>query len=161
MVYNRLAEAVKSKLKCLDNLDPRFVQHASTQIVIVDHTKILSALETRVTTLPNGLRVTTESNMSAWTATVGVWIDAGSRLETDETNGIAHFLEHMIFKGTEKRPVRVLEEEIENMGGHLNTYTSREQITYYAKVMDKNVLKALEILADILQNLCASGDRIN
>ncbi|KAL5989077.1 hypothetical protein ACLOJK_027179 [Asimina triloba] len=76
-------------------------------------------------------------------------------------NGTAHFLEHMSLKGTEKRSVRVLEEEIENMGGHLNAYTSREQTTYYAKVMDKDVPKALEILADILQNSSFSEDRIN
>eukprot|EP00262_Sarcandra_glabra_P004201 TRINITY_DN1517_c0_g1_i1.p1 TRINITY_DN1517_c0_g1~~TRINITY_DN1517_c0_g1_i1.p1 ORF type:complete len:534 (+),score=78.53 TRINITY_DN1517_c0_g1_i1:162-1763(+) len=161
MIYDRLAESVKSKLKQLENPDPRFLQHASPHPVLVDHTKILSAPETRVTTLPSGLRVATESTLSARTATVGVWIDAGSRFETDETNGTAHFLEHMIFKGTEKRSVRALEEEIENMGGHLNAYTSREQTTYYAKVMDKDVPKALEILADILQNSCFSEDRIN
>ncbi|XP_010258107.1 PREDICTED: probable mitochondrial-processing peptidase subunit beta, mitochondrial [Nelumbo nucifera] len=161
MVYDRLAEAVKAKLKRLDNSDPRFIQHASPHPVLVDHTKILSAPETRVTTLPNGLRIATESNLASRTATVGVWIDAGSRFETDETNGTAHFLEHMIFKGTEKRSVRVLEEEIENMGGHLNAYTSREQTTYYAKVMDKDVPKALDILADILQNSCFSENRIN
>ncbi|RWW31523.1 hypothetical protein GW17_00003833 [Ensete ventricosum] len=91
---------------------------------------------------------------------VGVSIDAGSRFETDETNGTAHFLEHMIFKGTESRTMRQLEEEIENMGGHLNAYTSREQTTYYAKVLDKDVPKALEILADILQNSCFDDKRI-
>ncbi|THU74593.1 hypothetical protein C4D60_Mb04t35020 [Musa balbisiana] len=69
-------------------------------------------------------------------------------------------MEHMIFKGTESRTVRQLEEEIENMGGHLNAYTSREQTTYYAKVLDKDVPKALEILADILQNSCFDDKRI-
>ncbi|XXG46754.1 hypothetical protein AAC387_Pa02g1517 [Persea americana] len=161
MLYDRLSDAVKSKLKRLDNPDPRFLRHASPYPTLSDHTKILSAPATRVTTLPNGLRVATESNLTARTATVGVWIDAGSRFESDETNGTAHFLEHMIFKGTEKRSVRVLEEEIENMGGHLNAYTSREQTTYYAKVLDKDVSKALEILSDILQNSCFSENRIN
>ncbi|KAF6171698.1 hypothetical protein GIB67_007219 [Kingdonia uniflora] len=160
MIYDRLAESVKSKLKLLENPDPRFTQHASPIPVLVDHTSILSAPETRVTTLPNGLRVATESNLAAKTATVGVWIDAGSRFETDETNGTAHFLEHMIFKGTEKRSVRYLEEEIENMGGHLNAYTSREQTTYYAKTMDKDVPRALDILADILQNSKFDESRI-
>ncbi|OVA07913.1 Peptidase M16 [Macleaya cordata] len=161
MIYDRLAESMKSKIKRLENPDPRFLQHNSPHPVIVDHTKFLSAPETRVTTLPNGLRVATESNLAARTATVGVWIDAGSRFESDETNGTAHFLEHMIFKGTYDRPVRVLEEEIENMGGHLNAYTSREQTTYYAKVMDKNVPQAIDILADILQNSCFDVERIN
>lgn len=88
----------------------------------------------------------------ASTATVGVWIDAGSRYETDATNGTAHFLEHMAFKGTTSRTVRDLEVEIENMGGHLNAYTSREQTCYYAKVGQAEVPKAVEILSDILQN---------
>lgn len=161
MPYDRLAEAVKSKLKRLEDADPRFLRHASPHPAAdADHLPILAAPETRVTTLPSGLRVATESDLAAGTATVGVWIDAGSRFETEETNGTAHFLEHMIFKGTEKRSVRVLEEEIENMGGHLNAYTSREQTTYYAKVLAKDVHKALDVLADILQNSCFSEDRI-
>lgn len=108
--------------------------------------------ETKVTRLSNGLRVASETVPFASTATVGVWIDAGSRYETDASNGTAHFLEHMAFKGTTTRTVRDLEVEIENMGGHLNAYTSREQTCYYAKVFEKDVPQALDILADILQN---------
>ncbi|XP_072990496.1 probable mitochondrial-processing peptidase subunit beta, mitochondrial [Typha latifolia] len=161
MIYDRLVEAVKSKIKRLDDPDPRFVRHASPIPALADHSSILSSPETRVTTLPTGLRIATESSLASATATVGVWIDAGSRFETEETNGTAHFLEHMIFKGTANRTVRQLEEEIENMGGHLNAYTSREQTTYYAKVMEKDVGKALEILADILQNSSFDEGRIN
>ncbi|KAM7484416.1 hypothetical protein LguiA_000425 [Lonicera macranthoides] len=161
MIYDRLAEQVKSKLKRLENPDPRFLKYASPHPILTDHATILSTPQTQVTTLPNGLRVATESNLASTTATVGVWIDAGSRFESDETSGVAHFLEHMIFKGTEKRSVHNLEEEIENMGGHLNAYTSREQTTFYAKVMDKDVPKALDILADILQNSVFEEDRIN
>ena len=86
------------------------------------------------------------------TATVGVWIDAGSRYETARNNGAAHFLEHMAFKGTKSMSQKQLEVEIENMGGHLNAYTSREQTVYYAKVFKNDVPKAMEILSDILQN---------
>ncbi|XP_008805107.2 probable mitochondrial-processing peptidase subunit beta, mitochondrial [Phoenix dactylifera] len=161
MHYDVLARAVSAKIKRLDDPDPRFLRYASPHPARADHTPILSAPETRVTTLPNGLRVATESALASRTATVGIWIDAGSRFETEETNGTAHFLEHMIFKGTADRTVRQLEEEIENMGGHLNAYTSREQTTYYAKVMDKDVPKALEILADILQNSSFDEARIN
>ncbi|XP_030481503.2 probable mitochondrial-processing peptidase subunit beta, mitochondrial [Cannabis sativa] len=161
MIYDRLAEAVKSKLQQLENPDPRFLKYGSPHPTVTDHTRILSAPETKITTLPNGLRVATESNLAAQSATVGVWIDAGSRFETEETNGTAHFLEHMIFKGTEKRTARELEEEIENMGGHLNAYTSREQTTYYAKVLDKDVPKALDILSDILQNSKFEEHRIS
>ncbi|KAI5665703.1 hypothetical protein M9H77_15556 [Catharanthus roseus] len=161
MIYDRLAENVKSKLKKLEETDPRFLKHGSPIPTRADHTPILAAPLTRVTTLPNGLRIATESNLACSTATVGVWIDAGSRFESDETSGTAHFLEHMIFKGTENRTTRQLEEEIENMGGHLNAYTSREQTTYYAKVMGQDVPKALDILADILQNSKFEESKIN
>ncbi|CAF2371295.1 unnamed protein product [Brassica napus] len=161
MPYDHAAEITKEKLKRLENPDQRFLKYASPHPILASHNHILSAPETRVTTLPNGLRVATESNLSAKTATVGVWIDAGSRFESDETNGTAHFLEHMIFKGTERRTVRALEEEIEDIGGHLNAYTSREQTTYYAKVMESDVNQALDVLADILQNSKFEEQRIN
>lgn len=141
--------------------DERFQRYNSPVPKDVDHTMVLGTPETRVTTLANGMRVASETNMAAETATVGVWIDAGSRFESAETNGTAHFLEHMFFKGTENRSIRQLEEEIENMGGHLNAYTSREQTTYYAKVLKKNVNNAVEILSDILQNSTFDEGRIN
>ncbi|GLJ05271.1 hypothetical protein SUGI_0015070 [Cryptomeria japonica] len=149
-----LEETQAQILEKVQTLDERFLRYNSPEPRVVDHTEVLSFPATRITTLPNGLRVATESNLNASTATVGVWIDAGSRYETAETNGTAHFLEHMIFKGTAKRPVLALEQEIEDMGGHLNAYTSREQTTYYAKVMKEDVNTALDILADILQNSC-------
>lgn len=80
---------------------------------------VLRAPTTDVTTLDNGMRVGSESVVGAETATVGVWIDSGSRYETASNNGTAHFLEHMAFKGTSKRTQQQLEMEIENMGGHL------------------------------------------
>ncbi|KAH1038459.1 hypothetical protein J1N35_040202 [Gossypium stocksii] len=152
MIYDRLAHCVNSRLRKLEHPDSRFLKYGSPHPTQTSHTHILSSPETKITTLSNGLRVATESSLHCRTATVGVWIDAGSRFESEETNGTAHFLEHMIFKGTEKRSAGALEEEIENMGGHLNAYTSREQTAYYAKVMGSDVLKALDILADILQN---------
>ncbi|KAI0299489.1 Metalloenzyme, LuxS/M16 peptidase-like protein [Russula brevipes] len=107
---------------------------------------------TEVTTLSNGLTVATEAHPHAQTATVGVWIDAGSRAETDTTNGTAHFLEHMAFKGTGRRSQHALELEVENLGAHLNAYTSREQTVYYAKSFRKDVPQAVDIISDILQN---------
>lgn len=97
------------------------------------------------------MRVATEDSGAA-TATVGLWIDAGSRYETDKNNGVAHFLEHMAFKGTAKRSQTDLELEVENIGAHLNAYTSREQTVFYAKCLSKDVPKAVEILGDIIQN---------
>ena len=81
-----------------------------------------------------------------------MWIDAGSRAETNKTNGTAHFLEHLAFKGTEKRSQSQLELEIENMGGHLNAYTSRENTVYYAKAFNNDVPQTVDILSDILQH---------
>ncbi|XP_039286703.1 mitochondrial-processing peptidase subunit beta [Nilaparvata lugens] len=106
---------------------------------------------TTVTTLDSGLRVATEDS-GAPTATIGLWIDAGSRFETEKNNGVAHFLEHMAFKGTSKRSQTDIELEVENMGAHLNAYTSREQTVFYAKCLKNDVPKALEILSDIIQN---------
>ena len=107
---------------------------------------------TEVSTLSNGLTVATEAQPHAQTATVGVWIDAGSRAETDKTNGTAHFLEHMAFKGTNRRTQHALELEVENLGAHLNAYTSREQTVYYAKSFRKDVPVAVDIISDILQS---------
>jgi len=89
-----------------------------------------------------------------------VWIDAGSVWEDENTNGVAHFLEHMAFKGTGNRTMEQIETEIENMGGQLNAYTSREQTVYHAHVLKKDVPKAVEILADILQNSSFRQDDI-
>merc|ERR1712000_708432 len=107
---------------------------------------------TESTTLSNGLTIATEHSPWAQTSTVGVWIDAGSRAETDKTNGTAHFLEHLAFKGTNNRTQQQLELEIENMGGHLNAYTSRENTVYYAKSFNSDVPATVDILADILQH---------
>ncbi|GBB89005.1 hypothetical protein RclHR1_15640003 [Rhizophagus clarus] len=107
---------------------------------------------TRSSVLPNGLTVATETNEFAQTATVGVWIDAGSRAENAKNNGAAHFLEHMAFKGTKSRSQHQLELFIENIGAHLNAYTSREQTVYYAKTFKDDANVAVEILSDILQN---------
>ncbi|XP_078047787.1 ubiquinol-cytochrome c reductase core protein 1 [Augochlora pura] len=112
---------------------------------------LLNQPATRVTTLDCGMRVASEDT-GAPTATVGLWIDSGSRFESDENNGVAHFMEHMAFKGTTKRSQTDLELEIENMGAHLNAYTSREQTVFYAKCLSQDVPKAVEILSDIIQN---------
>ncbi|POS84608.1 mitochondrial processing peptidase beta subunit [Erysiphe pulchra] len=113
---------------------------------------VLNDIKTETTTLTNGLTVATEYLPWAQTSTVGVWIDAGSRAETDKSNGTAHFLEHLAFKGTGKRTQTQLELEIENMGGHLNAYTSRENTVYYAKAFNADVPVTVDILSDILQN---------
>uniref|UniRef100_A0ACD5X2Z0 Uncharacterized protein n=2 Tax=Avena sativa TaxID=4498 RepID=A0ACD5X2Z0_AVESA len=144
----------------LEHPDPRFLRYANPVPAHADHTAILAVPEIRVTMLENGLRVATESSLAARTATVGVWIDTGSRYENEEADGVAHFLEHMLFKGTGTRGGGQLEKKIEDIGGHLNAYTSLEQTTYYANVLDKDVPRAMNILADILQNSKLDKQRI-
>ncbi len=108
--------------------------------------------KTQISKLSNGLTVVSEHIPFSSTATVGVWIDSGSRAETLKNNGTAHFLEHLSFKGTKNRTQTGLELEIENIGSHLNAYTSRETTVYYAKTLQKNIPNSIEILSDILTN---------
>ncbi len=106
----------------------------------------------RISTLANGLRVATDPMDSVETASIGVWIEAGSRFETPTICGVSHFLEHMVFKGTRRRDARAIAEEIEAVGGHLNAHTSREYTAFYAKVLKEDVPLAVDIIADILQD---------
>jgi predicted Zn-dependent peptidase len=113
-----------------------------------------------VTTLASGLRVVTETMPQVETVSCGVWVGAGARNEPAEINGVAHLLEHMAFKGTERRNARQIVEEIESVGGHLNAYTSREQTAYYAKVLKDDMPLALDILADILQHATFDAEEL-
>ena len=103
-------------------------------------------------TLSNGLRIVTDRIDTVATVSLGLWVDVGTRHEAAVVNGVAHFLEHMAFKGTERRSALAIAEEIEAVGGHLNAYTSRESTAFYAKVLKEDVGLALDILADILQH---------
>lgn len=106
----------------------------------------------RITTLNNGLRIITDDIPGVATAALGLWVEVGARHESAEINGISHFLEHMAFKGTTTRSAKQIAEEIENVGGHLNAYTSRENTAYHARVLEDDVPLALELIADIIQN---------
>lgn len=115
---------------------------------------------TRITTLPNGLRVATELMPGLKSATIGLWVLAGGRHEAEEQNGIAHFLEHMAFKGTERRSALAIAEAIEDVGGYLNAYTSREMTAYYARVLQEDVPLALDVVSDIVLNPVFDGREI-
>lgn len=106
----------------------------------------------RQTTLENGLRIVSHTMDAVETVSVGVFVDAGTRNEPVEINGVAHMLEHMAFKGTKRRSALDIVAEIEEVGGHLNAYTSREHTAYYAKVLKEDAPLAVDILADILQH---------
>ena len=106
----------------------------------------------RLTTLPNVLRIVTENMPGLKSASIGIWVTAGGRHERVEQNGIAHFLEHMAFKGTKRRSALQIAEAIEDVGGYINAYTSREMTAYYARVLEKDVPLALDVISDIVLN---------
>jgi len=117
-------------------------------------------MTTQISTLANGLRVATDRIDTVDTVSLGIWVDVGTRHEPADVNGVAHFLEHMAFKGTRRRSALAIAEEIEAVGGHLNAYTSRESTAYYAKVLKEDVPLAVDILSDILQNSTFEPDEI-
>lgn len=114
----------------------------------------------RVSTLANGIRVVTDAMGSVETTSLGVWVGAGTRNEPAKINGVAHLLEHMAFKGTHRRTAPEIVREIEDVGGHINAYTSREQTAYYAKVLKEDTRLGFDILADILQNSVFNPDEL-
>ncbi|AFS78557.1 M16 family peptidase [Gottschalkia acidurici 9a] len=103
-------------------------------------------------TLENGLRIVTEYIPYVKSVSIGIWVEAGSIRENVHNNGVTHFIEHMIFKGTEKRTAKEIAESIDNIGGQINAFTSKECTCYYVKVLDNHLSDAIEILADMLFN---------
>ena len=101
-------------------------------------------------TLSNGFRIVTEDMPGLKSTSIGIWVQAGGRHERIEQNGIAHFLEHMAFKGTKTRTALQIAETIEDVGGYINAYTSREMTAYYARVLENDVALGLDVIADIL-----------
>ncbi len=109
-------------------------------------------MSVNLTTLSNGFRIVSEHMPGLQSASIGVWVLAGARHEAPEQNGIAHFLEHMAFKGTTTRSALQIAEAIEDVGGFINAYTSREVTAYYVRVLKDDVPLALDVIADILRN---------
>ena len=103
-------------------------------------------------TLANGFRIVSENMPGLESASIGIWVTAGGRHERPEQNGIAHFLEHMAFKGTKTRSALQIAEAIEDVGGYINAYTSREVTAYYARVLKDDVPLAMDVIGDILLN---------
>jgi predicted Zn-dependent peptidase len=109
-------------------------------------------MEPKIITLKNNLRIVIDPVKTVETVSIGVFVNTGSRNESLKLNGISHFLEHMAFKGTKTRNARQIAEQFDNIGGHINAYTSREKTVYYAKVLKQDAEFATEFLSDILQN---------
>ncbi len=104
----------------------------------------------RKDTLANGIRVVSETLPKSRSVSIGVWVKVGSRHEPPRIGGISHFIEHLFFKGTEKRSAKDIAIEMDSLGGEMNAFTSQETTTYYAKVVDEHLPIVIEILADIL-----------
>lgn len=111
------------------------------------------------TVLPNGLRVVTETMPGVRSASVGIWVAVGTRDEQPEEAGAAHFLEHLLFKGTTRRTAQQIAEEIDAVGGELNAFTTRESTCFYAHVLDTDVPLAVDLVADVVfDGRCSEAD---
>ena len=104
----------------------------------------------RKDTLSNGIRVVSETLPKSRALSIGVWVKVGARHEPKELGGVSHFIEHMFFKGTQKRTAKDIATEIDSLGGEMNAFTSQETTTYYVKVLDEHLATAIDILSDIL-----------
>jgi predicted Zn-dependent peptidase len=103
-----------------------------------------------MTTLPNGVRIITETMPHVRSVSVGVWIGTGSRRETPEQNGITHFIEHMLFKGTTGRSAMEIARSVDSIGGNLDAFTAKELVCYNTKVLDQHLGLAVDVLADLV-----------
>ena len=109
-------------------------------------------MQIQQTTLENGLRIITSERPQTETVSLGIWVNTGAAYETEDINGISHFIEHMVFKGTKKRNSLQISEEIENVGGQNNAYTSREFTAFYAKMLKNDVELSLDVIADFIMS---------
>jgi predicted Zn-dependent peptidase len=110
--------------------------------------------------LPNGLRILTEQMTQVRSISIGVWLTRGSRHESAERSGIAHFVEHMLFKGTGSRSAEDIAQQIDSIGGQLDAFTAKEYASYYIKVLDEHLPLAIDILSDIVRNPAFTPDDI-
>lgn len=106
----------------------------------------------KFTTLPNGIRVVTENLPHVNSFSLGFWFNTGSRNENRKTNGISHFTEHMLFKGTSKRSSKRISDDVEKLGGYLNAFTSKEHTCYYGRGVGEHLPKVFDVLSDMVQN---------
>lgn len=104
------------------------------------------------TVLPSGIRVITEEIPHVRSVSIGAWIDVGSRDEDEQTNGISHFLEHMVFKGTKRYKIQGIARSLESVGGYLNAFTTKEHTCYYARILDEHLTKAVDVLSELVQH---------
>ena len=130
--------------------------------MILDKSKKRGMLDHMITTtvLDNGVRVITEHVEHMHTVSIGIWLANGSRHESPETKGVSHFIEHLLFKGTDRRSARQISLEIDSMGGVLNAFTGHEYVCYYAKVLAKSLPRVTDLLSDIFLHSTFPADEI-
>jgi len=116
--------------------------------------------EVQKTVLPNGLKIVTENIPGVKSVTAGFWVKTGSRHESDELAGVTHFLEHMLFKGTEKRSSYDIAQSMESVGGYLNAFTSTEYTCYYSRCLDTQLERAIDVLSDMIRNSQFPGEEL-
>jgi predicted Zn-dependent peptidase len=114
----------------------------------------------RKTTLDNGVRIVTEEIPYLQSVSLGIWVRTGSRFEQPSVNGICHFIEHMLFKGTERRSAFTIAKEIDSVGGVLNAFTSKEMTAFYCRILSENLELAVDLLNDIFLNASFPEDEI-
>src|SRR5512140_2717253 len=105
-----------------------------------------------ISTLSNDIRVISQRILHSCSVTIGLWVVGGSRHEQPEYSGVSHFIEHLLFKGTDKRSSFEIAREMDSMGGFMNAFTGREFVCYYAKVLAEFFPKVLDLMADIFLN---------
>jgi predicted Zn-dependent peptidase len=113
------------------------------------------------TVLENGIRVVSEYIPTVRSVSVGLWVDVGSRYETSKKNGISHFLEHMVFKGTRRRSMRQIAQSVESIGGYLNAFTTKEHTCFYARVLDEHIDRAVDVITDLVSEPVFNPKEIN
>ena len=111
-----------------------------------------SGLSYKKTILPNGIRVVTEEIPYVRSISIGAWIDVGSRDEDTHTNGISHFLEHMVFKGTQRYSTQGIARSLETLGGYLNAFTTKEHTCFYARILDEHLPQAVDVISELVQS---------
>ncbi len=103
-----------------------------------------------IRTLKNGIRVALEEIPYVRSISFGIWVKNGSRNERPHENGVSHYIEHMMFKGTENRSARQIAEEMDALGGQINAYTTKEYTCYHTRVLDRHFDRALDVMSDML-----------
>ncbi len=123
---------------------------SSTSVIAKSHSSL--NLNYHKTVLPNGIRIVTEEIPYLRSVSVGVWINVGSRDEDEKNNGITHFIEHMVFKGTERFSNQQIARSLESVGGYLNAFTTKEHTCFYARILDEHLQTAIDVISDLIQH---------